>query len=386
MGQPINSYIEFTGEYSAFEIFLFGLFAGIYAIRFFYSFFIYARLAFRSGLRMKKYKLPLSIIMAVRNEEANIREYLPGIITADYDDFEVIVVDDFSQDQSYTLLGLLREKYPDFRLSSLNQEMRHSTKQALNIACKAARKDWVFVASPSMSEIHSRWLHSFSEKIHNGKNIVVGYSNVLSQKRLINLLYRVELFLQQFQSFAFIKAGPAFVLHEDNLMFLKQKYFDIGGFMHDMDEEYGNLELIINKFISRKKASINLSHEGVVKKDCPVTLKKFKELLIKEVRLKRKLRPFRRIVIFIDELASLLILPVTIAVLVFFKEILIFVAVIVVIKVVLHILILFYVLKRLKEEKIFIPSLLYELLMPWVKLFVRWGYFRSLQKDRWNNN
>jgi hypothetical protein len=40
-------------------------------------------------------------------------------------------------------------------------------------------------------------------------------------------------------------------------------------------------------------------------------------------------------------------------------------------------------LNRLNESKIFIPSLLYDLVVPYFKLFYRWYFNNSRQKHKW---
>ncbi|MBK6282094.1 MAG: hypothetical protein IPF54_04970 [Draconibacterium sp.] len=40
-------------------------------------------------------------------------------------------------------------------------------------------------------------------------------------------------------------------------------------------------------------------------------------------------------------------------------------------------------LNRLNESKIFIPSLVYDLVVPYFKLFYRWYFNNSRQKQKW---
>jgi glycosyltransferase involved in cell wall biosynthesis len=386
MQELLTSYIEFGRQLSIWEIVLLSFIAGIYLIRFLYDLFIYGRLLFKSDFKIENSRPSFSILMIARNEEDNIRNNLPKILSSDYDDFEVVVVDDFSQDQTYTLLGLLREENKKLRISSLNQETRHSSKQALNIGFKAAKNDWVFISKPSVTEFQQGWLLSFAEKLESGKNLVVGYSNILEQEGTYNLLFRIESFLQQIQSFAYIKAGCGFIVEEDSLCFPRQKYFDMGGFAGEMNEEYANLELLVNKFIKKKQTSVNLSPEGIVRKKRFITAKKFRELNDKAVRIIHKLGFKRRFLLFIDDITSILILPLTFVLAIIFPEILIVSGLVLFMKLILHIVIINKAANRLNEQKIFLSSLLYELIIPYYKLFVRWSYYRSLRKSRWSNS
>ena len=45
-------------------------------------------------------KVPLSLLLTIRNEEDNLKKNLPEILKLKNADFEVVAVDDFSQDNS----------------------------------------------------------------------------------------------------------------------------------------------------------------------------------------------------------------------------------------------------------------------------------------------
>lgn len=49
--------------------------------------------------------LPISVIMVERNEEEFLRKNLPGWLSLGYPAYELLVVDDFSQDDSLITLG-----------------------------------------------------------------------------------------------------------------------------------------------------------------------------------------------------------------------------------------------------------------------------------------
>ena len=55
---------------------------------------------------------PLSVILCARNEAENLRKILPAILEQDYPQFEVIVINDASTDDTEDMLGVMEEKYP----------------------------------------------------------------------------------------------------------------------------------------------------------------------------------------------------------------------------------------------------------------------------------
>jgi len=49
---------------------------------------------------------PVSIVIAAKNEYLNLKENLPFLLNQDYEDFEIVVVDDHSTDDTWDLLCL----------------------------------------------------------------------------------------------------------------------------------------------------------------------------------------------------------------------------------------------------------------------------------------
>ena len=85
-------------------------------------------------------QLPISIIIAARNEYANLEKNLKSILEQDYPNFEVIIVNDCSWDESQKLLEYYQEVYPHLRICELKEQEKYPTgkKFALTMGIKAA--------------------------------------------------------------------------------------------------------------------------------------------------------------------------------------------------------------------------------------------------------
>src|SRR6185369_3647515 len=60
--------------------------------------------------------VPVSIIVAARNEQRNIREALQSLIVLDYPDYELIVVDDRSEDETGRILDEMAAASPRLKV------------------------------------------------------------------------------------------------------------------------------------------------------------------------------------------------------------------------------------------------------------------------------
>ncbi|HSH19172.1 MAG TPA: hypothetical protein VLA03_01890, partial [Draconibacterium sp.] len=76
-------------------------------------------------------------------------------------------------------------------------------------------------------------------------------------------------------------------------------------------------------------------------------------------------------------------LPFLVFVLVYFFELWLLIVVLAGVKLLAHLIIIKIVQNRLNERKIFIPSLMYDLIVPYFKLFYSWYFNNRRQKHKW---
>ena len=70
-----------------------------------------------------------SVVICARNESENLRRNLPTILKQDYPDFEVIVINDGSTDESEDLLSALEEEYPNLYHSFTPDSARYISRK-----------------------------------------------------------------------------------------------------------------------------------------------------------------------------------------------------------------------------------------------------------------
>src|SRR5665647_359295 len=85
---------------------------------FYYLFYYLAPAIFKHPDSLPKND-PVSVIICARNEEGNLRKFLPAVLEQDYPDFEVVVVNDCSEDDSYEVLGDYLKQYQNLKVSNI---------------------------------------------------------------------------------------------------------------------------------------------------------------------------------------------------------------------------------------------------------------------------
>ncbi len=365
-----------------FDLALAIVFALLIVIRMLFLFLFTGRILFRKKVNHTT-AAPISLIYTVRNEEIRLKNNMAPVLSINGVDFEVIVVDDFSQDNSFQVLGMLRGRSDRLKVSTLQQETRFSTKMAQNLALKAASYDWILTVPISYENATPEWISGISNALDNSKTVVLSYCSAQNSGGFINRIYRIENYLSFTKSVGFILNNLPFIYSEENVAFQKKKYFEIGGHGLKISEPYANLELLINFFIRKKTTTILFQSDTAIKKTEDLIWNDYLDILKKSLRIEKHLTGSRKAVLAFDEFTKIVFPPLTIAVFILLFDLWPLLSALLFILLTSRLFIIKIMQNRLNERKIFLSSLVYDLILPYFKLFYRWYFNNRGQKQKW---
>ena len=83
---------------------------------------------------------PVSVIICARNELKNLRSNLPSFLSQEYIEYQVIVVNDCSWDESGKYLEEMEDAFPQLKVVTINEQEKyqHGKKFAFTLGIKAA--------------------------------------------------------------------------------------------------------------------------------------------------------------------------------------------------------------------------------------------------------
>ncbi|NJM16233.1 MAG: glycosyltransferase, partial [Bacteroidales bacterium] len=137
---------------------------------------------------------PVSVIICARNECENLRRNLPKVLGQQYQNFEVIVVNDASEDGTEQLLLELKAKHKNLRTTALTQEGKftHGKKLALTVGIKAAVNEWLLLTDADCYPESDQWLKGMHQSFLREASVVLGYGGYETRRGLLNLFIRYE--------------------------------------------------------------------------------------------------------------------------------------------------------------------------------------------------
>ena len=120
-------------------------FAVIVFIQFIYYLFIFGKFSFGKKTEGTPKRLPISIIVCAKNEEENIKKYFQTLVTQNYPDYEIVLIDDASSDETLELFESYEKQYANVKLVKVqnNEAFWGNKKFALTLGIKAAKNEYL---------------------------------------------------------------------------------------------------------------------------------------------------------------------------------------------------------------------------------------------------
>ncbi|MHA4896313.1 glycosyltransferase [Pedobacter sp. PWIIR3] len=227
----------------------------------YYSLFIHLKLANLAVLPVSsEARKPLSVIICARNEAANLTEYLPLILTQNYPDYEVIVVNDRSWDGTDELLEAFAREYKQLKIVNIadGQKFIAGKKFAVTMGIKAATHDWLVFTDADCAPNSSQWLLGMQQPEDENTEILLGYSPYLKRKGILNALIRYETFFTAVNYLSFALKGMPYMGVGRNMAYKKSLFFKNKGFAAHMHIPSGDDDLFVNAHAHKQNTEIQV--------------------------------------------------------------------------------------------------------------------------------
>lgn len=207
---------------------------------------------------------PVSVIICARNEADNLLANLPKILEQDYPEFEVVVVNDRSIDDSHLVLRALANKYCNLSLTKVQDSELHwaGKKFALSLGLKAAKYNHVLLTDADCHPSSNAWLKEMAGAFSEKHKIVLGYGAYLKRPGVLNYFIRMEALSIAHQYIASALMGVPYMAVGRNLAYDKNLFFNNRGFASHQFMPSGDDDLFVNEVANHKNTTIQLSENS----------------------------------------------------------------------------------------------------------------------------
>lgn len=237
-----------------------GIFASSLLFQLFYYLFFFLRLAIYKPIELNDIPEPVSVIICAWNEEENLKKNLQSILEQDHPEFEVIVVNDHSVDESDLMLQAWQQRYEHLRVINLSREnaQMRGKKFAISMGIKGAKYDNLVFTDADCRPGSKQWLRKVSQGLKGEKTIVLGHGGFERKKGLFNKFYRYEGIHIATQFLSYALAGVPYMGVGRNLAYRKDLFFQTKGFIKHRHVASGDDDLLVNEVATSKNTTIEL--------------------------------------------------------------------------------------------------------------------------------
>ena len=228
---------------------------------FYYAYFFFKLNTYKASV--STFNEPISIIVCAKNEFQNLKDKLPAILNQDYPNYEVIVVNDQSVDDTTVLLKELGKKYHNLVVVTIEKHInkRPGKKLALTLGIKTAKHEHLLLTDADCLPNSKNWVMQMCRNF-NSADIVLGYGGYEKKKGLLNKLIRFDTFnvAQQYLSYAL--AGQTYMGVGRNMAYKKSLFFENKGFANHLHIASGDDDLFIQEIATKNNVSIEINEQA----------------------------------------------------------------------------------------------------------------------------
>jgi len=237
---------------------IFGLFGMALVIQLIYLWGIFSRLAFYKPKVDKHVEKPVSVVITSRDDFYYLQKNLPAILDQDYPEYEVVVVNDHSDDETDDFLNQLSEKHPHLKVVNMSYSVSFypGKKFPLSIGIKSAKNELLLLTDADCRVNSRNWIRNMQQGFDEQTQIILGYGPYEPQKGLLNSFIRYYSYFTALQYLSFALAKMPYMGVGRNLAYRKSLFYKNKGFISHYKVPSGDDDLFVNETATKNNVKI----------------------------------------------------------------------------------------------------------------------------------
>jgi glycosyltransferase involved in cell wall biosynthesis len=245
---------------------------GFLLLQLIYYVFVYGKVS-RYRLPEENYNFPpVSVVLVTKDEQENLKERLPVILEQQYPDFEVVIVNNASSDETEFVLKVFQKIYPQLKVVNLYSEAPNKflgKKYPLSIGIKSAKNDCVLLTNVNCVPNSLFWIMNMVRGLSQTRNTIIGFNFYEREKTLFNSLVQYDTIINAINYGGMALLGNPYKATGDNIIISREEFFNSGSFLSLYNVACGDMELYVNRITKGKKTSVILNEEAYIKTETP---------------------------------------------------------------------------------------------------------------------
>ncbi len=206
----------------------------------------------------------VSVIIAVKNEAHLIKNNLRSFLEQDYDNYEVIVINDNSEDSTGSILKEFQHLYPHLKIInvSINQVNVLEKKMSLAVGIKSAQHEIILISDIYSSPSSPHWIRKMAKHYLEERYVVLGYVACEYKKNLLNTIIRYDNVHTAIRYFSYALMGVPYRGNASNLSYPRSLFLSNYNYILLYNSQVMDEDLFANQIMNKKNTAIEYSKEA----------------------------------------------------------------------------------------------------------------------------
>jgi len=244
------------------SIIILGVFVLAWTIQMAYFWGLFSRLAF---FKKNKYEAkgiptfePVSVIVCARDAYEYLIDLVPKILSQDYPDFELVIVNDCSVDETTEYLKELAVSHPEVNIVSLTQSLNffHGKKFPLSVGIKSAKNNLLLLTDADCLPTDDQWIRNMVGAYRSGTEVILGYGPYFRRKGLLNKLIRFDTLYTAMQYLSMALAKMPYMGVGRNLSYRRETFYKNKGFTSHYNIPSGDDDIFISQVANKRNTRV----------------------------------------------------------------------------------------------------------------------------------
>ena len=210
----------------------------------------------------------VSIVIAVKNGSDHLIRNLGAFLSQDYPTFEIIIVDDHSDQEEKDKLEEVISNHPRVTLYHSDQSL--GKKYALSQGIQKANYDLILCTDADCIPAGRGWITSMVSQ-SQGQALVLGYSPYKRTGGLLNLIVRFETVMTGIQYLSWAMKGRPYMGVGRNMMYSRSLFLEANPYQGHEGILYGDDDLWVQRASSLTSVNVNFEKAAHVYSDPPIS-------------------------------------------------------------------------------------------------------------------
>ena len=211
------------------------------------------------------------MVVCARDSYEQLSELIPALLSQDYPQFEVVVVNDCSEDETEEYLKDLERREARIKPVQLRQHLNffNGKKFPLSMGIKSASYDVMVLTDADCMPTSNQWLRSMVSGYGGHTEAVISYSRYRNTGGLLNLLIRFEAVQTAMMYLSAALAGKPYMGVGKNLSYRQRLFFRNKGFTSHYTMAVGDDDVFISQATNKKNTTVVIDPENTIESTAP---------------------------------------------------------------------------------------------------------------------